>query len=303
VFSDALLLLAALIWGVAFVPQRTAMEHIGPFFFTATRFALGAVVLLPLLALWRNGPANGAAPVVARPRLGLWTGGVVTGVFLFIAISLQQWGIVYTTAGKAGFISGLYVVVVALLGLLWGQRVAMLTWMGAGAAMFGLYLLAVPQDMSINRGDVLVFASIFAWAGQIQMIGYLTGHVRVIPLAIVQFTTCAVLSLLAAVVFEPIALSAVTASAGQILYTGVLSAGVAYTLQIAGQRGAPPTHAAIIMSLETVFAAVAGWLILNELLGPRALVGCGLMLAGMLMSQLAAMQRRPWREVLQRKPS
>lgn len=284
VFADFMLLLAALIWGVAFVPQRTAMEHIGPFFFTAVRFGLGAVVLLPLLA-WRNGLTPAPPTRAHRPRLGLWAGGMLTGVLLFIAISFQQWGIVYTTAGKAGFISGLYVVVVALLGLLWGQRIALLTWLGAAAAVVGLYLLAVPRDMDINRGDVLVFLSIFAWAGQIQMIGYLTGHVRVIPLAIVEFAACAVLSMAAAAMFESITLSAVRASAMEILYTGVLSAGVAYTLQIAGQKGAPPTHAAIIMSLETVFAALAGWLILHELLPLRGVIGCALMLAGMLASQ------------------
>ncbi len=284
-FADVLLLLAALIWGVAFVPQRTAMEHIGPFFFTAVRFGLGAVVLLPLLVLWRNGAGHDGARTGSRPSLGLWTGGMLTGVFLFVAISFQQWGIVYTTAGKAGFISGLYVVVVALLGLLWGQRVPLLTWLGAGAALMGLYLLAVPRDWSVNRGDVLVFVSIFAWAAQIQMIGYLTGHVRVVPLAIVEFSTCAALSMAAAVLFEPITLSAVRASGMEILYTGVLSAGVAYTLQIAGQKGAPPTHAAIIMSLETVFAALAGWLILQELLPLRGVIGCALMLAGMLASQ------------------
>jgi drug/metabolite transporter (DMT)-like permease len=161
----------------------------------------------------------------------------------------------------------------------------------------------VPRDLGVNRGDVLMFISIFAWAGQIQMIGYLTGHVRVIPLAIMQFGTCAVLSLAAAVVFEPVSLAAVHASVWQILYTGVMSAGVAYTLQIAGQKGSPPTHAAIIMSLESVFAVAAGWLFLHEVLSPRAMVGCVLMLAGMLISQFAAIHRRPWREVLGRKPS
>ncbi len=284
--ADFCLLLAALIWGVAFVPQRTAMEHMGPFFFTALRFGLGAVVLLPLLA-WRNGNVTPISPGVRRPRLGLWTGGMATGALLFVAISFQQSGIVFTTAGKAGFISGLYVVVVALLGLLWGQRIALLTWLGAAAAVVGLYLLAVPHDWDVNRGDVLVFASIFAWAGQIQMIGYLTGHVRVVPLAIVEFATCAVLSLIVAACFEPLNFAAVRAATGEILYTGVLSAGVAYTLQIAGQKGAPPTHAAIIMSLETVFAALAGWLILSESLPLRGVIGCCLMLAGMLVSQLA----------------
>ncbi|MCC7144952.1 MAG: DMT family transporter [Phycisphaeraceae bacterium] len=284
--SDLLLLVAAVIWGVAFVPQRTAMAHISPFFFTGVRFALGAAALCPFL-FWRNGLDASARPARADFHLGLWAGGALTGLFLFLAIGLQQYAMIYTTAGKAGFISGLYVVPVALLGLFWRQFPPLGTWLGAIVAIAGLYLLAVPEDWSVNHGDLLVLASIFFWAGQIQMIGHMTGHVRILPLAIIEFATCAGLSLLVAVCFEPVSFAAVQASGWEILYTGLISAGIAYTLQIAGQRGSPPTHAAIIMSLETVFAATAGWLFLQETMGPRALAGCGLMLGGMVFSQWA----------------
>jgi len=297
VASDFLLLLAALIWGVAFVPQRTAMEHLGPFTFTGVRVAMGALALCPFLLWWRGngggptaaGPDGSVAPVHRVHHLGLWTGAPLTGLFLFTAVSLQQIGMIYTTAGKAGFISGLYVVVVAILGLLWRQFPPLGTWLGAAVAVAGLYLLVVPDDWSVNRGDLLVLASIIFWAGQILLIGYLSGHVRVLPLAIVEFATCALLSLVVAALQESIAFDALVAAWRELLYTGLLSAGVAYTLQIAGQKGAPPAHAAIIMSLETVFAALAGWLLLggDEVLPATALLGCGLMLAGMIISQLA----------------
>lgn len=291
IWSDALLLLAALIWGVAFVPQRTAMQHLGPFTFTGVRFALGALALCPLLVWWRNGrPPQGPQKPAG---LGLWTGGMLTGLFLCIAVNIQQIGMIYTTAGKAGFISGLYVVAVALLGLLWRHYPPLGTWLGALVAVVGLYLLAVPTDSSVNRGDILILASIIFWAVQILLIGYMANRVRVVPLAIVEFTTCAVLSLVVAAFRETITVADLQATTWQILYTGLLSAGVAYTLQIAGQKGARPAHAAIIMSLETVFAALAGWLWLSEQIDGRGLVGCALMLTGMILSQLAQLRKTP----------
>lgn len=290
--SDALLLLAALIWGVAFVPQRTAMQHLGPFTFTGVRFALGALALCPLLIWWANGRPQ--APMPSRSKgLGLWTGGALTGLFLAIAVNIQQVGMIYTTAGKAGFISGLYVVAVALLGLLWRHYPPLGTWIGALVAVLGLYLLAVPTDWSVNRGDMLILASTIFWAIQILLISHMTSRAGVLPLAIVEFATCALLSLLVAVFRESITLADLRATTGEILYTGLLSAAVAYTLQIAGQKGARPAHAAIIMSLETVFAALAGWLWLSEHLSGRGLAGCALMLVGMILSQLAQLRAAP----------
>lgn len=305
--ADLMLFCAALIWGIAFVPQKTAMDHLGPFTFNGVRFGMAALMLLPVIAWQRRSSARRAdAPmadlaVVRSPRT-LWVGGILTGLFLFLGISLQQWGMLDTTAGKAGFISGLYVIPVALLSVAAGSRLPRGTWLGALLALLGLYLLTVPQrtasqDLSINRGDMLVLLSILFWTGQILLVSHCSRRVGVFALAAVEFTVCAILSLAVACFVgpprEPIALERLLDARWELLYTGLISAGFGYSLQIAGQRQAPPTHAAIIMSLETVFAALAGWLWLHEILESRALLGCALMLTGMIISQLAQLRAAP----------
>ena len=213
-------------------------------------------------------------------------GGLLAGLVLFAGASLQQVGIVYTTAGKAGFVTGLYVVIVPLLGLLWGQRTPGMTWAGAVLAAVGLYLLTVTDGFTLAEGDGLVLVGAFFWAAHVLLIGRLSGrYVEPVLLACLQFSVCAVLSLIVALATEPVTLQGLEAAALPILYGGLLSVGVAYTLQVVAQRDAPPAHAAIILSLETVFAVLAGWLWLNETLTERGLFGCGLMFAGMLLSQ------------------
>ncbi|MBL8259565.1 MAG: DMT family transporter [Candidatus Competibacteraceae bacterium] len=285
--AEFLLLVAAVIWGFAFVAQRIGMEHVGPFTYNGVRFLLGAMALLPLLWVGRRcapvRPSGGWRPIVG--------GGLLAGLFLFAGASLQQVGIVYTTAGKAGFITGLYVVLVPLLGLLWGQRTPWATWVGAVIAAAGLYLLTVNDRFTLAEGDGLVLIGAFFWAGHVLVIGWLSGrHVEPVLLACLQFVVCAVLSLLVAAVTEPISLTGLQAATMPILYGGLLSVGVAYTLQVVAQRDAPPAHAAIILSLETVFAVLGGWLLLQETLSDRGLLGCALMFAGMLLSQLAALR-------------
>ena len=278
--ADLLLLLTAAIWGFAFVAQRVGMDYVGPFTYNGVRFALGSLSLVPLL---RCGP---------EPPLGhegsrlLWVGGGLLGVVLFIAASLQQVALVTTTAGKAGFITGLYVVIVPFLGLIWGQRTAAGTWAGAVIAALGLYLLSVTASWDMEYGDVLVLLSAVFWSFQVLLIAWLSPRVRTVALASYQFAICALLSLVTAFWIEEVRAASVLAAAGPILYGGLLSVGVAYTLQVAAQRHAPPAHASILMSLEAVFAAFGGWLFLEEALTPRGWAGCGLMLAGMLLSQL-----------------
>ncbi len=286
--SDLLLLLTAAIWGFAFVAQRMGMEHVGPFTFNGLRFALGCLSLLPLLAVGRRLSRPVAAPV--RSRLFLLGGGAL-GVVLSVAVSLQQVALLYTTAGKAGFITGLYVVMVPILGLLWNQRPGAGTWIGAALAAAGLYLLSVTEDFSIATGDALVLASAVFWSVQVLLVSYLSPKARPVELAFYQFLICALLSLAAAWVFERFEWPAIAAAAVPILYGGVLSVGVAYTLQVVAQRHARPAHASILMSLEAVFAVWGGWWILDEGLSLRGLVGCGLMLAGMLLSQLWALKK------------
>ncbi|WP_338668626.1 DMT family transporter [Pseudodesulfovibrio methanolicus] len=294
--ADILLFLTAAIWGLAFVAQRVGMEHVGPLTFNGIRFALGALALVPLtLALEkRRAPGNLGAD---RKRMAV--GGMLLGIALFVGASLQQiglagpqlagFGLEASTAGKAGFITGLYVVLVPIFGLLLAQRPGWGTWIGASLAVVGMYLLSVTSNLTISFGDLLVFIGAFFWAGHVLLVGKLSpglDGVDAIKLSTIQFAACAVLSLLGAVVTEEITLAGILGAAPAIAYGGLMSVGVAYTLQVVAQRDAQPAHAAIILSLESVFAALGGWLMLGEVLSTRGLIGCGLMLGGMVLSQL-----------------
>jgi drug/metabolite transporter (DMT)-like permease len=285
--ADLLLLLVALIWGFGFVAQRVGMEHIGPYTFNGIRFLLGGLCLLPLALRRTSVPMAPKAQRIPLLRAGLLAGGV-----LFIAATLQQVGITSTTAGKAGFITGLYVVLVPMLGLLFRERTNIGTWIGAVAAAVGLYLLSVTEDFRIEAGDLLVLIGAIFWAGHVLVLSYLSPRTVPVRLAMVQFFVCGVLSLLIGIVLETISLWAIIEATVPIFYGGVCSVGAGYTLQVVVQRKAHPSHAAILLSLESPFAALGGWLLLGEVLSGRALVGCTLMLVGMLLSQLWPMVGR-----------
>jgi len=280
--ADLLLLVTAAIWGFAFVAQRAGMEDVGPFLFNGIRFALGALALLPLM-LWRRRAASDSR----RETASLLRDGILAGLVLFAGASLQQWGIVTTSAGKAGFITGLYVILVPVIGLGMGQSSRRGTWLGAMLAVAGLYLLSVRGGFRIAGGDLLVLAGAFFWALHVQLIGRFVPRRDALALAASQFATVSVLSLAAAVLFEHASAQAVAHAAWPILYAGLASTGLAYTLQVVAQRRAHPSHAAILLGLEAVFAVIGGWLLLGESLGPRELSGAALMLSGMLVSQLS----------------
>ena len=285
-------MITAAIWGFAFVAQRVGMEYLGPFTFNAARFTLGSLSLLPLLFISR-GERPASENILPRPSLKLVVfGGFSAGFMLFMGMSLQQVGLVYTTAGKAGFITSLYVVIVPFLGLFWKQSTNPGIWIGAVLAAFGLYFLSVTERFSVEFGDLLEFFCAFFWAGQVLIIGWLSPKIPSVKLAFTQFVVCAVLSFMVAVVFEDISWNALIQATGPILYGGILSSGVAFTFQIMAQRHTHPAHASIIMSMEAVFAAIGGWLLLNEILSMRGLVGCGLMLGGMLISQLYGLKNK-----------
>jgi len=284
--SDALLLLASAIWGFAFVAQRIGMDYVGPFTFNGVRFALGSLVLLPLIlrnGIRRNPSRKSTSPTGTKTLI---FGGGLLGIALFAAASLQQVGLVYTTAGNAGFITGLYVVIVPILGLFLGQHSNAGTWIGAFVAAVGLYLLSVTDELTISFGDMLELVGAFLWAVQILIVGWLSPKIDPIKLAFAEFSACSLLSLITAFIFEEIVLNTLLQATIPILYGGVLSVGVAFTLQVVAQQNAHPAHAAILFSLESVFAALGGWLILNETISSRGFVGCALMLSGMLLSQL-----------------
>lgn len=283
--ANLLLMLAAAIWGFAFVAQRVGMRYIGPLTFNGVRFALGAAALMPLL-MWRSRHGSNATPRDgSHDRARAIKGGLVAGAVLFCGATLQQYGVVYTTAGKAGFITGLYVVFVPLLGLLVGHKTGRFVWAGAVTAAVGLYLLSAKGIVGIDPGDGLVLLGAVFWAAHVLVIGRLSRQIAPVRLAVAQFTVVSVLSLVGAVVFETIEWITLRQAALPILYAGLLSVAVAYTLQVVAQQRARPAHAAIILSLESVFAALGGWLVLSEGLSVRGIIGCALMLAGVLLAQ------------------
>jgi drug/metabolite transporter (DMT)-like permease len=278
--SNILFLITALIWGFAFVAQRAGMEFVGPFTFNGIRFMLGALSLVPLI-FWFNKKQGRQQPVKHALAAG-----ILLGAVLFAGASLQQIGLVYTTAGKAGFITGLYVVFVPVLGLLLRQPAGLHTWLGAVTAAAGLYLLGVKGDFTIDKGDFLVLICSIFWAVHVQLVGIFTKKINPVVLSFVQFLTCAVLSLCIAAATEQWSIQGLSSAALPIAYGGFLSVGVAYTLQVVAQKNANPSHAAIILSMESVFAAVGGWLFLHESLSMRGFIGCALILTGMLLAQI-----------------
>ncbi|MBF0230985.1 MAG: DMT family transporter [Desulfamplus sp.] len=288
--SDFILLFVAIIWGLAFVAQRMGMDHVGPYTFNGIRFALGAFSLLPLIIITKRGVNKKA---LKQDRADNYDniksnlkGGMFAGIALFAGASLQQVGLVYTTAGKAGFITGLYVVIVPLMGLLWKDKTSAGTWIGAILATIGLYFLSVTESMTISYGDLLELAGAFCFAIHVHLVGKLGTRMDTLTLSFIQSMICSALSILAALVVETITFEGIKMAALPILYGGVFSVGIAYSLQIYGQKTSHPAHASILLSLESVIAAIGGWIILGEILSGRSLLGCVIMMTGMLMSQL-----------------
>ena len=275
--SDLLLLLTAAIWGFAFVAQRVGMDYIGPYLFNGIRFLLGASVLLPLILLKKQ---------TTNHRL-LLKAGLSSGILLFFGSSLQQLGITTTTAGNAGFITGLYVVIVPFLGLMLYKKPTKANVFGAVLAITGLYLLTNTSSLlNINIGDLYVLLGAFFWAAHVHSIGLYSPKLNSLQLAFVQYLICAGLSLVLAFFVEPINPDAIVSAGLPILYGGIMSVGIAYSLQVIAQQHSPPTHSAIILSLESVFAAIGGILLLHESWSPTTLLGAALMLAAVFISQL-----------------
>jgi len=285
------LFVTAFIWGLAFVAQRLGAD-MGSFTFNGVRFLLGAASLLPIVYLLERGPVT--AGVLKYTILA----GIGGGAILFIAASLQQFGVALTgSAGKSGFITGLYTVLVPILGVFIGRKTGALAWIGAACAVLGLYLLSVPDIHSIEAGDVVLFAGAFFWAGHILFIDRFINRIKVIRFSMIQSLTCGLLSLAAAFIFERVSLGAISAGIMPILYCGLLSTGVAYTLQSIGQKGVEPAKAAIIFSLETLFSALGGALLLGEKMDARGYAGCAFIFTGIIVSQLT-FKKRELREIL-----
>lgn len=277
------LLAATVIWGSAFIAQSVGMDHIGPMTFQAARCGLGAVFLLPIIFIFDKDKRNYFRSW-ANPKL--WRTGILCGCALFVAAGLQQVGLVYTTAGKAGFITAMYIVLVPILGLFLRKKTPIAVWFSVILAVAGLYLLSCAGASDINIGDILMLGGALGFAVQITLIDSLAGDLDGLRLNCIQALVCSALSALVMAFTETPSLSDIAACALPIAYAGILSMGVAYSLQIVGQKHLPPTPASLIMSLESVFAALCGWLLLDEQMSPAELCGCGLVFAAVILSQL-----------------
>lgn len=281
--ADLLMLLTAMIWGSAFVAQRLGMDSVGPLLYSGLRFALATLILLPLLPVLQYRARKAPAPALNRQLL---RGGVLMGLVLALGINLQQVGLLFTSVTNSGFITGLYVIIVPLLGLLIGHKTGLGIWLGACLAVLGMFLLSVGEGFQVAAGDWLQLAGAFVWGVHVLLVGFFAGRHDPLRLAVVQFATCALISLLLALALEEIRLDAIIAAGPAILYGGLFGVAIGFTLQVVAQKHAIASHAAIILSLEAVFAAIAGALLLGEALELRGYVGCALMFGGMLLAQL-----------------
>ena len=289
--NDLLLLTAAMIWGVSFVAQRAGMEYIGPFTFNGIRCFVGALVLIPVVMFLNAQSEKKKSDKLDLDekkveRKMLLAGGAACGTVLFIASSLQQVGMVYTTAGKSGFITTLYIVLVPILGLLIGRKVRPILWFCVVLATMGLYLLCIKENFSVSRGDLLVLASAFGFAAHILTIDYFSPKVDGVKMSCLQFFVCGLLSIPFMLIFETVDWPSVLDCWLPILYAGIMSCGVAYTLQVIAQKNTEPTVASLLLSLESVFALLAGILILSEEITLKEAIGCVIMFAAILLAQL-----------------
>ena len=281
--SPLLLLLTATIWGVAFVAQSVGMDYVEPFTFNGLRNLLGALVLLPVIY---GMSGKKAAAVEKKDTKTLWLGGVLCGLCLCVASSLQQIGIQYTTAGKAGFLTAMYIIMVPVFGLFLKKKCSPFVGISIVLATVGLYLLSIKEGFNIGKGDIYVILCAVVFSIHILVIDYFAPKCNGVKLSCIQFLVCGVLCSVIALVVEEPTISGILAAWLPIAYAGVMSCGVAYTLQIIGQKGMNPTVASLILSLESVISVLAGWLLLHQTLSAREIIGCAIMFAAIILAQL-----------------
>lgn len=299
--GSLMLLIGAAIWGSAFVAQDVGMNYVGPYTFNALRYFVGALTLLPIIFFSdriaaRRHPERDAAAVRAVNKRS-WLAGVIAGLALIIPTTLQQIGIIYTTAGKAGMITGMYIITVPLLGLFLGKKCGVNVWVAVVLGVVGMYLLCVTEKLTISGGDIILLVSIIFWAIQILAIDHFASDVDCFRMVCMEFLVCAVISAVPMIIGmatglatpflnEPVLdKNALEGVLLPVLYVGIFSCGVAYTLQPLGQRDTPPAAASLIMSLESVFAALTGYILLGDGFTPRELIGCVLMLGASVLAQ------------------
>lgn len=281
------LALTAFIWGVAFVAQSVGMDYIGPFTFNCVRFFIGGIVLIPLIFFMNKGKQKEKDTVEGKEkRKNTIVGGIFCGIFLCVASSFQQFGIMQTSVGKAGFITALYIIIVPLLGIFLHKKITALMGISALIAVCGFYLLCISGQLSINRGDLLVLICAFVFSLHILVIDVYSSKGDCVTISCIQFFVSAVLSGICMFLFEKPVMADIFAAYVPVLYAGILSCGVAYTLQIVGQKNMEPAVASLILCLESVFSALAGWLILKQSLSTKELIGCLLVFTAVILAQL-----------------
>ena len=281
--NGVMLFLTAFIWGTAFVAQSVGMDYLEPFTFNGVRSLIGGIALLP--CIWLLHKLNGESKKEESGKV-LLIGGLACGVLLFAASSLQQIGLKYTTAGKAGFITAFYIVIVPVLGIFLHKKIGWKIWLAVVLALAGLYFLCITESFSIGKGDVLIFLCALIFAVHILVIDYFSPKVDGVKMSCIQFLVCGILSRPFMFTIETPKAAAMTAAWMPLLYAGVLSCGVAYTLQILGQKNVNPAVASLILSLESCFSVLAGWIVLGERLSLRESAGCVLMFAAIILAQL-----------------
>ena len=279
-----MLILTAFIWGTAFVAQSVGMDYLGPFTFNGVRSMIGGIALLPCIAFLQK--INGKTEPVPGTRKDLIAGGIACGLLLFVASSLQQIGIQYTSAGKAGFITAFYIVIVPVLGIFLHKKIGWKVWTAVVMALAGLYFLCMTEKFTVGKGDILIFLCAIVFSLHILVIDYFSPKVDGVKMSCIQFFVCGIVSLPPMFLTETPRISAMLDAWMPLLYAGVLSCGVAYTLQIVGQKNVNPAIASLLLSLESCFSVLAGWAILGEKLSLRESVGCILMFAAIILAQL-----------------
>jgi len=286
--NSLMLLLTATIWGIAFVAQSVGMDYVGGFTFNMVRCIIGAAVLLPVI--WfldrSKAPSSQTPEEKAAERKTLVTGGVCCGIFLCLASNFQQFGIKYTSVGKAGFITACYIVIVPILGLFLKKKCSSFIWAAVAMALAGLYLLCIKDGFSIGKGDILVMVCAVLFSFHILVIDYFSPKTSGVKLSCIQFLVAGILSGIPAFLLEKPQLSSICAAWMPILYAGAMSCGVAYTLQIIGQKDMNPTVASLILSLESCISVLAGWIILGQNLSHREILGCVIMFGAIILAQL-----------------
>ncbi len=282
-------MLCAVFWGMAFSAQSSAMDHVQPYTFVFLRSAITCLALMASLPLLnRLDPARGARTASNRRHFAV---GALCGTFLVAATILQQIGLVTTTTAKSGFITALYIIIVPLLGIFLGRRPRATLWLGVALSLAGLYFLCVQGTLNVNAGDLFTFASALVFAVHILLIDRLGGALNSVKLSAIQFGVAAILACGAMLLFETPDLDGILACWTDILYVAIFSGALGYTLQIVGQKSTDPTLASLILCLESVFAAIGGWIVLGEALSGREILGCALMLSASVVALLPGRRR------------